>query len=135
MWKHKFKEVRKIDTEEINKAIQEYIDDKSQITSLKLKMAQLENKVSEYMDQEGVERVFGENGIIARTLRKTYKYDEKRIREILEPLDKWEEVLKVDGIALKNILGILSLDAKKEIENAKVVDKESKSFSVKKSNN
>jgi len=132
MWKHKFKEVRKIDTEEVNKTIQEYIESKSQITSLKLKLMELEKKVSEYMDQEGVERVFGENGVIARTLRKTYKYDEKKIREILEPLNKWEDVLKVDGIALKNILGALPFDAKKEIENAKVVDKESKSFSVKK---
>jgi len=132
MWKHKFKEVRKIDTEEVNKAIQEYIDNKSQVASLKSKVAELEERISEYMDQEGVERVFGENGVIARTLRKTYKYDEKKIREILEPLNKWEDVLKVDGIALKNILGVLSFDAKKEIESAKVVDKESKSFSVKK---
>lgn len=132
MWKHKFKEKRKIDTEEVNKYIEEYIRIKSEISGNKLKLVDLESKVSEYMDQEGVERVFGENGIIARTLRKTYKYDEKKIREILEPLDKWEDVLKVDGIALKNILAVLPFDAKKEIENAKVVDKESKSFSVKK---
>jgi hypothetical protein len=50
----------------------------------------------------------------------------------LEPLDKWEAVLKVDGIALKNILGVLPYEAKKEAEKAKVVDKESKSFVVKK---
>jgi len=65
-------------------------------------------------------------------LRRTYKYDEKRIREILEPLNKWEDVLKVDGIALKNILGVLPFEAKKEVEKAKVVDKETKSLSVKK---
>lgn len=133
MWKHKFKEKRKIDTEEVNKYIAEYIESKSKVTSLKSEIAQLEVKISEYMDQEGVERVFGENGVIARTLRKTYKYDEKRIREILEPLGKWEDILKIDGIALKNVLDVLSFDAKKEIENAKIVDKESKSFSVKKS--
>jgi RecB family exonuclease len=132
MWKHKFKEKRKIDSEEINKSIQEYIENKNQSAKLKTQVAELEKRIAEYMDQEGVERVFGENGIIARTLRKTYKYDEKKIREILEPLDKWEDVLKVDGIALKNILGVLSFDARKEIEKAKVVDKESKSFSVKK---
>ena len=133
MWKHKFKEVRKIDTEEVNEVIKKYIESKSQINTIKSQLSNLESQISEYMDQEGVERVFGENGIIARTLRKTYKYDEKKIREILEPLDKWEDVLKVDGIALKNILGVLPFNAKKEIENAKVVDKESKSFSVKKS--
>lgn len=133
MWKHKFKKKRKIDTEEVNKYIAEYIESKSKVTSLKSKIAQLEVKISEYMDQEGVERVFGENGVIARTLRKTYKYDEKRIREILEPLGKWEDILKIDGIALKNVLDVLSFDVKKEIENTKIVDKESKSFSVKKS--
>lgn len=134
MWKHKFKEKRKIDTEEVNKYIAEYLNSKNQIASLKSQLANLESQISEYMDQEGVERVFGGNGIITRTLRKTYKYDEKRIREILEPLDKWEDVLKIDVIALKNILGVLSFEAKKEIEKAKIVDKESKSFSVKKNN-
>jgi len=44
----------------------------------------------------------------------------------------WEDVLKVDGIALKNIAGVLPYDAKKEVEKAKVVDKESKNFVVKK---
>ena len=84
------------------------------------------------MDQEGVDRVFGENGIIAQTLRKTYKYDEKKLREILEPLDKWEAVLKVDGIALRNILGVLPFEVKEGVEKAKVIDKETKSLTVKK---
>jgi len=132
MWKHKFKEVRKMDSEKINKIIAEYIKNKSQLSTLKSQLLNLEEQISKYMDQEGVERVFGENGLIARTLRKTYKYDEKRIREILEPLDKWENVLKVDGIALKSILDVLPFEAKKEIEKAKIVDKESKNFSVKK---
>ncbi|MDO8529770.1 MAG: PD-(D/E)XK nuclease family protein [bacterium] len=132
MWRHKFKDQRKMDSEEINKIIEDYIGHKYQIDSLKTQLGELQEKISGYMDQEGVERVFGENGTIARTLRKTYKYDEKKIREILEPLDKWEDVLKVDGIALKNILGVLPLEAKVEIEKAKVVDKESKGFSVKK---
>ena len=50
----------------------------------------------------------------------------------MEPLDKWEDIIKVDGVALKNIFGSLPFNAKKEIEKAKIVDKESKSFSVKK---
>ena len=84
------------------------------------------------MEQEGVDRVFGEEGIIAQTIRKTYKYDEKKLRDILEPLDKWEAVLKVDGIALRNILGVISPAVQKEVEKAKVLDKETKSLTVKK---
>ena len=87
------------------------------------------------MDQEGVDRVFGENGLIAKTLRKTYKYDEKKIKAILEPLNKWEDVLKVDSIALKNILAVLPLAAKEALEKAKTINKESYSLTVKKGKN
>lgn len=132
MWKHKFKELRKINTEEINTAISEYVELKSAISLTNDRLGEIQEKILQYMDQEGVERVFGEQGIIARSLRKTYKYDEKKIREILEPLDKWEAVLKVDGIALKNILDILPYEAKIEIEKAKIIHKETKTLAIKK---
>jgi len=132
MWKHKFKELRKIDTDEINSFISEYIDLKSAVNITKDRLAKLQEDILQYMDQEAVERVFGEKGVIARTLRKTYKYDEKKLREILEPLDKWEDVLKVDGIALKSILGAIPYKARQQAEKAKVVDKETKSLLVKK---
>lgn len=132
MWKHKFKEARKIDTEEISAAISEYMELKSAVSITKDRLAKLQGDIVEYMEKEGVDRVFGSEGIIAKTVRKTYKYDEKRIREILEPLDKWEDVLKIDGIALKNILGVIPFALRKEIEMAKFIDKETFSLAVKK---
>jgi putative RecB family exonuclease len=132
MWKHKFKELRKINTEEMNAAIDEYIELKSAISLTKDRMVKIQEIIMQYMDQEGVERVFGEQGLIARSLRKTYKYDAQKIREILEPLDKWESVLKVDGVALKQIANILPFETRGEIEKAKVVDKETKTIAVKK---
>lgn len=132
MWKHKFKELRKIDTAEINSAIGEYVELKSAISITKERMGKIQEMILQYMDQEGVERVFGEQGIIARSLRKTYQYDEKIIREILEPLDKWESILKVDGVALKNIIEVLPFHVRAEIEKAKIVNKETKSLAVKK---
>ena len=132
MWKHKFKDERKIDSEEINAAIGDYINLKSAIASTKTQFAQLQEKITKYMEQEGVERVFSDEGIIAQTLRKTYKYDEKQLREILEPLDKWESVLKVDGIALKNIMSVLPVSTRQDVERARVLDKESKSLTIKK---
>ena len=132
MWKHKFKETRKIDTQEVNDAIEEYINLKSAISLTKDRLGELQEKIAQYMSQEGVERVFGEAGIIAQTSRKTYKYDEKKLKEILVPTGHWEEVLKIDGIALKNILGVLPFPVRKEVEKAKILDKESKSLSVKK---
>jgi RecB family exonuclease len=132
MWKHKFKEERKIDSEEVNAAISDYINLKSAITSTKYQLAELQEKIGKYMEQEGVDRVFSDEGIIAQTLRKTYKYDATLLRDILEPLDKWEAVLKVDGIALRSVMSVLSPSARKDVEAAKILDKETKGFSVKK---
>jgi RecB family exonuclease len=132
MWKHKFKEARKINTKEVNQVIEEYIVAKDEAKHIRSKIAQLQEKVSQYMNQEGVERVFSDAGIIARTLRETYKYDEKQLREILEPLGKWEDINKVNATALKSVIATLSLQLKKEIEKAKKLDKKSFGFSIKK---
>jgi RecB family exonuclease len=132
MWKHKFKDERKIDSEEVNQAISDYIHLKSAITSTKTQLAELQEQIEKYMQQEGVDRVFCEDGVIAQSLRKTYKYDEKQLRDILEPLDKWDAVLKVDGIALRNIMAVLSPGVRQDVERTRVLDKESKSLTVKK---
>jgi hypothetical protein len=79
-----------------------------------------------------VDRVFDDQGISGKSLRKTYIYDDAKLRAILEPLYKWESVLKVDGIALRNILAVLPSPARQEAEAAKTLDKESVSLSVKK---
>ena len=131
MWKHKFK---KEEAEDIDSAkiIEEYIALKDEIKSKADRIGELQEKLSEYMDREDVDQVFSDAGRILRSIRKTYKYDKDKLKAILEPLDKWESVLKVDGIALKNILGVLPLDARRIVESAKEVDKESKSFVVKK---
>jgi putative RecB family exonuclease len=135
MWRHKFKNERKIDTGEVSQAIEEYITAKEESKSLRYKIAALQEKVSQYMNQEGVERVFSENGIIARTLRIGYKYDDKKIKDILQPLGQWDNVVKIDSIALKKIVPTLPATVRKQIEEAKELGKETRSFSIKKQNN
>jgi hypothetical protein len=95
-------------------------------------LGELQEIIGEYMDQKNVEQVFADAGSILRTLRKTYKYDAEKLRDILGPLGKWEEILKVDGIALRKISGVLPVEARREIDKAKETDKESKSYIVKK---
>ena len=132
VWKHKFADTRKVETEDVRKAISEYLDLKGKLSQEKLRLMKLQELILQYMEQEGVDRVFDDHGIIGKSLRKTYKYDEAKLRALLEPLDKWESVLKVDGIALRNILAVLPFPVRKEIEEAKTLDKESISLSVKK---
>lgn len=132
LWKHKFAETRTLETEEVKTAIGEYLDLKGKLSEEKLRLVKLQSIILQYMEQEGVDRVFDENGIIGKSLRKTYKYDESKLRAILEPLDKWESVLKVDGVALRNILAVLPSSTRDEAEATKALDKESVSLSVKK---
>ncbi len=131
-WKHKFAENRRLETADVKTAIGEYLDLKGKLSEEKLRLGKLQSLILAYMEQEGVDRVFDEQGIIGKTLRKTYKYDEEKLRALLEPLDKWEGVLKVDGVALRNILAVLPSPVRAEVEEAKVLDKESVSLSVKK---
>lgn len=130
MWKHKFKD--KKEQVEVEKIIGEYITLKDEIKSKSDRAAEIQEVLGKYMDDEKVDQVFSDAGRILRAIRKTYKYDQVKLRHILESLGKWENVLKVDGIALKKILEVLPFEARKEAEKAKVVDKESKSFVVKK---
>jgi putative RecB family exonuclease len=130
MWKHKFKD--KKEDVEIEKIIGEYISLKDEVKSKTDRLGELQEILSSYMDSEKVDQVFADAGRILRTLRKTYKYDKDKLRAILEPRDLWEDVLKVDGVALKKILGILPFEARREAEKARETDKESKSFVVKK---
>ncbi len=132
LWKHKFSEERKMDSEEARAAIDDYIAAKEEAGSVKRKLAELQERIFSYMEAEGVDRVFGERGIVGKSVRKTYKYDDARLREILAPLGRLDDVMRIDGIALKKVVGELPLATKKAIEEARVLDKESVSLSVKK---
>ncbi|MFZ2187770.1 MAG: PD-(D/E)XK nuclease family protein [Candidatus Moraniibacteriota bacterium] len=132
LWKHKFTETHQLETTEVKEVIGEYLDLKGKLSEEKLRLAKLQALILQYMEQEGVDRVFDDNGIIGKSLRQTYKYDEAKLKAILEPLDKWESVLKVDGVALRNILAVLPSPVRQEAEAAKTLNKESISLSVKK---
>jgi len=132
MWKHKFNETQTVEDDDAKKAIAEYLDLKGKMNEGKQRLGKLQALLLQYMEEKGVERVFDPNGIVAKSIRKTYKYDADQLRTLLEPLDKWESILKVDGTALKNILSTLPISLKQSVEQAKVLDKESTSLSVKK---
>jgi hypothetical protein len=50
----------------------------------------------------------------------------------LEPLGRWQEVLKVDDVKLKKVAKELPADKRSKIEEARKLDKEYKTISLKK---
>ncbi|NTW45518.1 MAG: PD-(D/E)XK nuclease family protein [Candidatus Moranbacteria bacterium] len=131
-WKHKYLEEHSVDDDGAQKAIEEILTLRDRMKGDKLRYAQLSETLLSYMEGKEVERVFGSTGIVGKSVRRTWKYDEDRLREVLVPLDKWDAVRKVDGTALRGILPVLPLSARKEVEAAKVPDKESVSLTIKK---
>lgn len=132
LWKHKFKAEAPLPIEKsrAEQAIEEFLELRNSMATDKKKIATLQEEIMSYMDQEGIERVFGTTGIIGKSVRTSYTYDEKKLHELLEPLGEWENVVKVDGVALKTVLAALPEPVRKEAESYRA-KKESSSLSVK----
>lgn len=132
LWKHKFKVLPKdpIEKSAAERTIEEFLVLRSQMTSDKKRLAELQEEIMKYMEQEQVERLFGSTGIIGKSVRTSYTYDEAKLRALLSPIGEWENVVKVDGVALKTVLAALPEAVRKEAESYRE-KKESLSLSVK----
>ncbi len=124
MWKHKFSKRETIDDKRIQKIIEEFLKMKEQNQINNKEIAKFKKIIDDYLDQKNIERVFGESGYITRIAQIRYKYEMNKIKEILEPLGRWQDILAVDNAKLKNIIKTLPHPLRKQIEKAKKVDKE-----------
>ena len=132
LWRHKFKDevVPEIEKSEVDTAIEEFLALRSEMTSDKKRLAALQEKIMGYMDQEHLERLFGSTGVIGKSVRTSYSYDEVKLRALLTPLGEWENVVKIDGVALKSVLAALPKTVQKEADAVRE-KKETVSLSVK----
>lgn len=125
-WKHLYKN-QKIEIKnenEINKTIQEYFEMKKKQHEYDTKLKALQADIKAYMAEEGVTRVFGDEGIIAQKTVQWYQYDQKKIKAVLEPLGRWEEILKMDDTKLRRLLKEVSEDIRNTIQDARHIAKE-----------
>lgn len=133
LYKHKFIEKKLFfNDQDVKALIGEYVALKDEIDKKDDRMIEIKSDLSKFMDQEGLERLFGDDGYITRQTIQRFKYDPEILRQILEPLGKWQDVLKLDETKLKKISGDLPPDTRSKINAAKQAGKESKVFSVKK---
>lgn len=125
-WKHLYKnqETGIKNQEEIDAAIKEYFDLKKKVGQNEGRLAELQGAIKAYMENQGLTRVFGEDGVISKKLQQRYSYDYEKIKAILSPLGKWEEVLKVDESRLKRIMGEVSAEIREAVEATRSVAKE-----------
>jgi RecB family exonuclease len=131
MFKHKFKKEEKAEDINIQAVLKEYYELKSKDKKNSERIAELQKIINKYCDSQNIERVFGDGIYITRTIQQRYSYDIERVKNILQPLGKWDEVVSIDSTKLKNVISSLPDKKKKEIENAREVKKEFKSLNLK----
>lgn len=131
-FRHKFrKEEVTPDSEQINQLTNEYLELKIKSDELAKKMAEIKTLLGAYCDKENIERLFGDNGQITRTLQKRFEYDFELARQILEPIGIWPEVLSIDSIKFKKAAKSLPPDVCAKLEEVKKLKKEFKTLTVK----
>lgn len=133
VWKHKFKEEKIFfNDQDVHALIDEYLAIDDEIKQKEKRAAQIKDTFAKFMEQENMERLFSDSGYISRKLQQRFKYDPQSVRDILEPIGKWSEVLKLDESKLKQAAKDLPPDIRQKIDEARKLDKEFKTFSVSK---
>lgn len=106
-WRHLYRktmqDVEK-SPEEMQKTIAEYLTTKKTIDQQEKRLGELQTQIKDYMNREGLTRLFNEEGIITKKKIQRFNYDLVKVKEILMPLGRWEELLKADETRLKKIM-------------------------------
>ena len=125
-WRHLYKkpEAGIKNQEEIDAALKEYFELLREKEGHEARLNELKAKIREYMEAEGFDRVFGDAGYLARSQQKRFSYDFEKIRNILEPLGKWQDILTADEKKLRLIIQGLPPEIQAQVEDAKVITRE-----------
>lgn len=131
-FKHKFVEQKLFfNDQDVKALINEYAALKNEVEEKDKKLGEIKNNLSKFMDQEGLESLFGDDGYLSRSVIQRFKYDADLLRQILEPLGRWSDILKVDDAKLKKVAKELPRDSRAKIEEARQLDKEYKTIVLK----
>lgn len=116
MWKHLYdQKYAKLDDSQAKEIVKEYFELKQQNEKNDERLDELKAIVCGFMDDQKIDRVFGEQGYLTRRVQERYSYDLEKIKEVLEPVGKWQEILSADEKKLEKILSSLSNDLQEKI--------------------
>ncbi len=107
---------------EVKSLINEYFDIRDKSDNNAIELAKIKKQINCYLEEKGIDRVFGEKGFIAKTKQVKQDYDLDKVREILEEynlLDIWNKILLPDKKKLELVLKDVSPDISKKLLVAK----------------
>lgn len=124
LYRKKTQDVNIKSPEEMDAVIKEYFEIKKTDKQNEARLTELQSEIKNYMEGGGLTRIFGDEGVISKKNIQRYEYDWEKIKTILSPLGKWEEVLKADESKLRQIIAEIPEDIKTAIETARKISKE-----------
>jgi len=124
-WKHLYRksEIRNPKSE-IEILIKEYFEIKKADQKNDARLKELQEQIKKYMEQEGLTRVFGDGGMISKKIIQRYEYDMEKIKALLSPIGKWEDILEADETKLKKIMKEIPEEIRTQIMDVRKVAKE-----------
>ncbi|MBL7155420.1 MAG: PD-(D/E)XK nuclease family protein [Candidatus Portnoybacteria bacterium] len=132
LFKHKFVEQESPtpDEQQIKEVIKEYFEIKDKQGQDNKRLMELKEILNQYCDKNGLDRVFGENGYITRLPQQRFTYNFNKVKQVLEPIGKWHQILTIDKTKFKKVVDSLPYELKKQIDQAKTLEREFKVISV-----
>ncbi len=132
LYKHKFikEESPAPDEQRIKEVLKEFFEIKDRQNQDTKRLTELKEVINKYCDENGLERVFGEQGYITRLPQQRFSYNFKQVRKVLEPIGKWDEILTIDVAKFRKVINSLPYHLKKQIDQAKTLEREFKMISA-----
>ncbi|RLG13424.1 hypothetical protein DRN69_05630 [Candidatus Pacearchaeota archaeon] len=132
IWRHFYEdqEDQHLNNVDIKKTIDEYFALKEKKEKLEERLTELKNLIDVYCQQKGLKRVFGENGYFSHIIYNEISYDIPKLKEILEPLEKWEQIIEINTKKLKKVLKEVPADLRKKIKETEKIEEKFKYLSV-----
>ena len=124
-WRHLYERDKKPLPEkiEVNTMIAEYAKLKEEIAEKEKELKQLAGEIQQYLNESGLERLFGDTAIITRKIQERTSLDMEKLRAVLEPEGLWQEVLIPDQKRLKELFPTLSEDLQEKIKEGIIIKK------------
>ncbi len=127
-WKFLYvkREAQNVKQDDIEKIVQEFFSLKKTSQETEQRIAELQAAIKAYMDTEGLTRLFGEGGTIAKKLQERFQYDFEKVKDILareNRMDIWEALFAPDEKKLKQLTKVLPLPLRRELEAARTLTK------------
>ena len=133
-WKHLYRNTNNesgiANKDEADVVLKEFFALRKEVKVDEDKISELQKKIREYMDSQGLTRVFSDDGTVSKKTIQRFSYDFEKIKALLSPIGRWEDILDADEAKLKKISKELPPEIRSQIEDTRSVSKEYTVLSV-----